>query len=56
VDDVSKAKSQLHHAKEERQERIAAFWQQRIEAGRQVLPTAAKQAKEHETRKPRQQQ
>jgi hypothetical protein len=33
-DDVSKAKSKLHRAKENQQVRAAAFWQRTLDAGR----------------------
>jgi hypothetical protein len=33
-DDVSKAKANLHRAKENQQARAAAFWQRTLDAGR----------------------
>jgi hypothetical protein len=58
ADDVSKAKSQLHRAREVRQERAAEFWRSTISLGRMQRQTDAQQRKSEESarkiRQPRQ--
>ena len=58
ADDVSKARSQLHHVREMQQERAAEFWQQTILLGRMQRPADAQmdqqQRPEQKPRQPRQ--
>lgn len=48
TDDVSRARSQLHHLRQIRQERAAAFWQRTIDAGRIQRQTNARQQSQSE--------
>ncbi len=54
MDDVPKAKAQLHHTRDIEQTRAAEFWQGIITAGRMQQQTDQQQKPEQKPQQPRQ--